>query len=444
MTPEEQQEHIRTALDHLMRGRGYGIFRQAQKAIGRSSSYFTDQRRRGSPIDLRYLLKTLDFLGVSPADFFLETLDPTRDPIADLRLETDSLGTEPPCLVTEVVQRAACKEARSPKHDADYLQELDSLRYVNARLARKQAIDAAQHVPLSLLPRLLGVYGSALRMLEDHDGAQHALTTGLELAAESKNRSAVADLWQRMAYLVADRGNYQRALVISERAEKIHVRVGDDIGVGKTLTDQGIWLYYLDRTQESINVHLAAQRHVASHSSLRRWQACTLQFLALNFLKSQHLGTAASCADQAREEASEQGPWILGGIVGLQADIAMARRRYEQAEGYLREAIEVFSPISAGRAALASIELIRSLILQGRDGEAHETTKAMATLLEPLRKENSLAEVALTRLIRCGIQQEDLSFDLLDDTAEEIQNSRGRRKAASGAYRSAVRGNRSH
>ncbi len=431
MTPEEQQEHIRVALDRLMRGRGHGTIKRAQKAIGRSSSYFTDQRRRKSPIDLRYLLKTLDFLGVSPAEFFLETLDPSRDPIADLRLETDSLGTGPPRWVTEVVRRAAGQEATSPRHDGDYLQELDSLRYVDARLARDQAIDAAQHVPRSLLPRLLGVYGSALRMLEDHDGAQHALTTGLELAAENEDRSAVADLWQRMAYVVADRGNYQRALVISERVEKIHVRIGDDIGVGKTLTDQGIWLYYLNRFRESINLHLAALRRLARHSSVRRCRAGTLQFLGLNYLKLQDLGTAVRYAALAREEASEQGVWVLGGILWLQADIALAQRCYEHAEEFLREAVEVFTPFSSGQAALASVELIRSLVLQGRNSEAYETAKAMAALLSPLRKENRVAEAALTQLIHFGIQRRDLNLWHLDDAAQKIRRTLKRRGSAS-------------
>ncbi len=431
MTPEEQQEHIRAALDRLMRGRGHGTIKNAQQAIGRGPSYFTDQRRRRSPIDLRYLLKTLDFLGASPAEFFLETLDPSRDPIADLRLETDSLETEAPRLVTEVVQRAAGEEPTAPRHDADYLQELDSLRYVDARLAREQVIDAAQHVSRSLLPRLLGVYASALRLLEDHDGAQHALTTGLELATGNENRSAVADLWQRMAYVVADRGNYQRALVISERAEKIHGRVGDEIGVTKTLVDQGLWLCYLDRPQESIDLHLEALPCLLHDSRLRRCRTSVLQTLGVNCLKLRELVRAEAYAAQAGKEACELESWVYGGILWLQADIAKARRRYEEAEGFLREAVEVFSPLSAGQAALASIELVRSLVLQGRNGEAYQTSKAMATLLEPLRKKNNVAESALTQLIRCGIQRRDLTLGLLDDIAQKIRDSRTRRSAVS-------------
>ncbi len=199
--------------------------------------------------------------------------------------------------------------------------------------------------------------------------------------------------------------------------------------MGKALTDQGIWLYYLDRHRESIDSHLAALHRLANQSLARRCRVGSLQFLGLNCLKLQDLDRAETYAAQARQEASELEPWVFGGILWLQADIAMARGRHEEAEGFFREVVEIFSPISAGQAALASIELVRSLLLQGRDREAHETAKAMARLVELLhRKKNRVAEAALTELIRCGLERRGLSLALLDSTAQKIRTSRKKKR----------------
>ncbi len=402
-----------------------GSVRRTEEALGISPGYFRVQRNRKKGVSLLALLKALGFTHAHPREFFLGAFH-SRDPIRDLRRETSSLGAEPPHLVTEVLRRGD-KPAIPPRSTTRFIQELDCLRYVNTRLARNQASASLQHTPRSLLPRLLGAYASALRLLEDHDGAQHALTAGLELAAQRDDFSAVADLWQRMAYIVADRGNYQRALVISERAERIHVRIGDDIGVGKALTDQGIWLYYLDRHRESIDSHLAALHRLANQSLARRCRVGSLQFLGLNYLKLQKLDRAQAYAARARQEASELGPWVFGGILWLQADIAMVQGRYEEAEGFLREAIEIFSPISAGQTALASIELVRSLILQNRTEEAYETAKAMARLVEPLRRKSRVAEAALAELVRCGLERRGLTLRRLDDVAEKIATRRRQR-----------------
>ncbi len=425
--PREQLSRLLKALQRRLNERR-GAVRRTEEAVGVSPGYFRAQRNRRKGASLLPLLKALDFINAHPRELFVEAFHPHNNPIRDLRRETHSLGTKPPRLVTDILRRAN-KPAVLPKLAATYLRELDSLHYADARLVRDQAIAAVRHIPRSLLPRLLGVYASALRLLEKHNGAQHALTTGLELAMAQDDVSTIGDLWQRFAFVVADSGNYQRALAISERAERIHVRVGDDIAIGKTLIDQGIWLYYLDWPLESIELHLAALPRLLHDPQLRRSRATALQTLGFNYLKLQDLDRAEAYAAQARQEASELGPWVFGGILWLQADIATARGRYEEAEGFFREAVEIFSPTSAGQAALASIELVRSLLLQGRDREAHETAKAMARLVELLhRKKNRVAEAALTELIRCGLERRGLSLALLDSTAQKIRKSRKKKR----------------
>ncbi len=424
--PSEKLSRLLKALQLRFHERR-GSVRRTEQALGLSPGYFRVQRNSERRVSLLALLKALNSTHTHPREFFLEAFQ-SRDPIRDLRHETSSLGTEPPRLVTEI-QRRANNPVIPPKLDASYLQEIDSLPYTDARLAKSQAIAVVKHIPRPFLPRLLGVYASALRLLEEHDGAQHALTIGLELAAQRDDRSAVADLWQRLAYVMADRGDYHRALLISERAEKIFVRTGDSIGSGKTLVDQGLWLHYLDHPKESIDLHLTALLRLPQDPQLRRCRASAFQTLGFNCLKLQDLDRAETYAAQARQEASELEPWVFGGILWLQADIATARGRYEEAEGFFREAVEIFSPISAGQAALASIELVRSLLLQGRDREAHETAKAMARLVELLhRKKNRVAEAALTELIRCGLERRGLSLALLDSTAQKIRKSRKKKR----------------
>ncbi len=404
-----------------------GKVRQAERALGFSPGYFRVQRqRKQGGVSLLALFRAFEFLNIFPQEFFAEALDSSRDPIDDLCRETNALGNEPPRLVTEALRRVD-RAPVAPRRDAVYLQELDALRYTDARLAHDHAVAVLEHLPADLLPCLLGVYGSALRLLEDHDGAQHALTAGLEMARAAADRSMVGELWQRFAYVVADRGNYRRALVISERAERIHVRTGNDLGIAKSLVEQGIWLYYLNQPHESIDLHRAGLRRLPQSPQASRWRTSALQFLGLSFLQLEELDQADSYAAQARDAACGEGPWVFGGILWLQARVALAQGDYAEAEVFLREATEIFLPISSGQAALASIELIRCLILQDRADEAYETAKAMARLVEPLRRKSRVSEAALAELVRCGLERHGLTLRRLDDVAERISKGRHRR-----------------
>lgn len=62
--------------------------------------------------------------------------------------------------------------------------------------------------------------------------AEHAIYAGVEIARRQGNRGAVGDLLQRLAFVLADRGDHVEALRLAEEAAFIHLRNGDPIAFG--------------------------------------------------------------------------------------------------------------------------------------------------------------------------------------------------------------------
>ncbi|MCP5113075.1 MAG: hypothetical protein GY953_19780, partial [bacterium] len=104
----------------------------------------------------------------------------------------------------------------------------------------------------------------------------------------------------------------------------------------------------------------------------------------------------------AREAAEGAEPWVVSGVLWLEARVALAEDDYATAEAALRQAVDVFLPVSPLDAGLASVGLLRALLLQGRAADAHAEAKAMARLVEPLG-DNPVAEAALVELVCCGL-----------------------------------------
>ncbi len=405
----------------LVEARGHGAIGRIQAEAGLGESYLRDLRERLAAgrerrYDLAALLRILRVLGVDPGAFFGKIFG-SRDPIALTQLESHRLG-EPQEVVARVRDLLLLEEWQPLAELPEHVRRLDAHRYRDAREAGRFARTGLEEVAAGLCPLawgipLLGVYGSALRMTEDHDEALQALVTALELAERFDDQTALGDLLQRLAYAVADRcGDYLRSARLAARATDFHLLAGDMNAVGQTFVDRGRWLYQLGRLEEAIRIQGRALELLEADEHKYRFSA--LQILGLSHLELEELERAQEFAASAAELAPRVGSWLAAKLLRLQARIAVARRKYPEAEELLREAIEVFSPISAGEAAPATAELVRVQLLQEREDEALETASTMAQFIIPLEERSPAAAAAALDLLSCGQAGGEISMELVE------------------------------
>ncbi len=306
------------------------------------------------------------------------------------------------------------------------IRSLDDHRHHDPEAVREAVVGdlrkvAADDLQLSWGVPLLAVYGSALRMLENHDGALQALVAAVQVAWRSGDPTTLADLLQRLSYVVADRGEHRRALELAKVAEDWHVRADNRVGIGKTLVDQGCWYYYVGQPRESISASEAALKYLPFEETSNRFAA--LQTLGLSFWALGELSSAQRYADEAAEIASGVGPWLRAQLDWLQARIATEKKDYVLGERLFRETSEFFVPLSSVDAALVSAELARVFLLEGRGAEAQGLANTMLRFIEPLRR-NRVASAAMADLWRCAAAGQGLSLELVERTIRRLEEGR--------------------
>ena len=429
----EEIRRVYRELDRLLSQAGYGTISRIQNAAGVSNSYLRDLRSRleagqEKGYDLGVLLRILEALEVDRTIFF-GRLYGLRDPIALCQLEARRLG-EPPEIVAKVRDLLRLETWQPLTELPAAIRDLDAHRYRDANEAREIARGelvkvAADLAPLSWGIPLLAVYGSALRMTDAYDEALQALVTALEVAEPTGDLSTLGDLLQRLGFVVADRrGDYRRASALATRATDFHVRAGDLNSVGKTFVDRGLWQYKRGDLQEAIRMQQAALEYLEKDEHKNRCAA--FHNLGVYHRKLCELEKAQEYALLARELTPHIGPLLVAKLQWLDARIAVDQRRYEEAEGLLRETIRAFIPSSPFEAARATTELVRVLLYQGRQDAAHETAETMARFIEPLENKSADAATATLDLMLAAQSDRGLTTAEADHVAAVLEEERER------------------
>lgn len=252
------------ALDQEIRGRGRGAIAAVNRDTGHSEGWWQHRANSGD-ITVGQMLQILAHLGLDPVKFVRRALG------AEDGFELDY----PSCDSPELVNRAWDRyhSAAMGSLGADFLDTLDQQRYQEPAEVLSLALWAIDHIEKALLPKLLGVAGSALRLMILLDEAQHTICVGIRIAQHQGDRAAVGKLLQRLSYVIADQGDHREALRLSERVALVFLRCGETSALGKALVDQGVWLYYLNRFEESIETHRAALSQLPTDSARNRCTA---------------------------------------------------------------------------------------------------------------------------------------------------------------------------
>ncbi len=199
---------------------------------------------------------------------------------------------------------------------------------------------------------------------------------------------------------------------------------GDLNAVGKTLVDRGLWLRKLGRLRDAIKMQHRALDLLGTDEYRHRFSA--LQMLGLSHRELGDLERAQEHAGLAAELAPRVGSLLAAKLLRLRAKIAVDRGDNPAAEKLLREAIEIFSPVCAGEAAHATVELVRVLLLQDRGGEARETARSMAQFIIPLEERSPVAAAAALDLLSCSQTDRDIPLELVDRVDGVLEKERAR------------------
>ncbi len=99
---------------------------------------------------------------------------------------------------------------------------------------------------------------------------------------------------------------------------------------------------------------------------------------------------------------------------------------YHLAAADMNAAGKAFSPISAGEAALATVELVRVLVRQDRADEARDAAATMAQFIVPLEDRSEVAASAALELMKHSQASHRIPLELVERVAEVLEEERAR------------------
>jgi tetratricopeptide (TPR) repeat protein len=405
------QELVR-AIDLEIRSRGRGSIRAVDRATDHSEGWW-QHRAASQDITVQQLLTVLD-----PVRFLRRTLG------GESPLELDKPRGTPPEIVTKAWQRIHSGEEGKGIGET-YLETLDQQRYQEPAKVVRLALWAMDHVELHLLPRLLGIAGSAWRRLLKLNEAEHALFAGFEIALGQDAHATMGELLQRLSYVFANRGEYREALRIADKAVVILAQAEDFVGLGKLFVTIGSLQGMMGAYKASIAAFEAALKYLPEDSLLDR-RFAALHGLGESYREMGRLDEALDWAQQAQSLVDAVSKLDAAKLLLLEGALWLDLGEFDLAESRLCRAVEQFSTLSPVDAALAMTVLVRTQLLKGETGPAYQTVEGMLKLLEPLRQ-NKVVSAAIADLFRCG--QAGLTLAVVEDAQEIIEKARGRHQS---------------
>lgn len=427
MSVQSAIQKLQDELQRRFRIAGRGSVTRVQEKLQLGGGYFRDLRRpERQRLDLRVLVGALEVLGVEHAEFFSSVFG-SADPVDSFLAEAAELRRKmrrPPQILKQIedlADRPAARGKISPL-DSETLEQFDALRRDSPREAMRQIRQAISMAPANQLPRLLGSYGSACRFAGRTDEAQVVVAKAISLANEAQDLVARADLLQRAAYIVGARIEHERALTILEKAIITYAQLGDTVGIGRVLIDQGNSYSYLGHHEKALTLYQRGldllPENVTGAMVTSRVSA---QFnLAVACMELDRLDDAMSYAAEARKGIASQGKIAEGKTVWLEASIAKAQGHQEKTETFLSQALEIFRDLDPLTAALVAVDLVRAQLYFGKPLKAYATAKAMISLLKPLES-HPIAAVAITDMARCALEGKGLTEEFLEKVTSGLQ-----------------------
>lgn len=263
------------------------------------------------------------------------------------------------------------------------------------KLCQEMAISASPEVA----PLILGEWATALRALGDLDGATGVLRTAFRVARiHGAATTILGDLTQRQAGLRAYSGNFQAALSTVDRAIVLHTSAAYDNGIGRAFGDRGFYLQHLSRYTEALEAFAAARLYLPKSDLIASFGS------ALNASYCyRHLGDSPEARYWLSvAESYKNAPPGLH-VLCQWALAEMDLDEGQDASDRLAEVRSFYLDTNqTPQAALATVQLVRSHLSQGRFEEACSVSSTMGVFLLPFSKDK-ISTAAVLEVMRASL-----------------------------------------
>ena len=369
---------------------------------------------------LAKLLRICEAASIDPGEVFSEVFGSTTG-----RLE-ERFGLErtPEPTVLKTLRRRLRDDGEqlaSPPLAQSWLDELDELRYNDPTRALATIEHAVSFLEREDLPRALGIWASAARLLVRNEEGFMVCREALRLARMWKRVHDEADLLRRLAYLVSSHtGDYAAALEIAGQAALLYAREGVTTKLGQVVVDQAIFL----RNQ---SMHSEAQRAFEAGLGLvsesdRRHRFAALQGLAVIERLEGRQERALEYVEAA-QALGNMSRFERGMVSWLEGTLCADVGRWERADEIFGHAFQVLATISPIDAALSVCDHVQALLAATHLDKARERSATTRQLLEPLRH-NPVASAALRDLLCAEDDGLKLTVQLVEAIRRRIEESR--------------------
>ncbi len=375
--------------------------RSIEEQIGRPQLFFQRARERPDALRVSDYLATCAVLDREPGELLTTAL--REDPLAEIR---------PPRIVAH-----ARKHISSPGSGlgTDQLAALDHSFNTDPKKTLKAVKLALPDASRNELPRLLGIYGSALRIEADLSHAAVVLHHAIAIARDLELPEAVADLLIRLAYVALERQGPSHALRHAQEGTLAYTRLGDQEGQAKGFLALGMFRYYshdyhqaIDEAQAALERSQVSDRIVSTH-----------QLRAFSWIELDEPDKARDALTQAQQHAATVAPWIRGKLSWGQARLAFGDTRCN----HLKAAQTDLATSRPGDALMATLELIEEFLALDQLGEAGREIPAVCNLVERAGECRQVQE-RVSRLIQ---HHSRLTPELIADLRRAMDRARDRR-----------------
>jgi len=349
-----QTTAIQEALKRRLRA--VGVHR-VERRIGKPERFFANSRQRGK-LKVQDFLATCSALELDPVEFIGEALGDQISP--EIR---------PPRIVETAWSRI---RNDGPGLGEERLAEIESMLQSNPRKTRGALSRAVSRANNEELPRILGLYGSCLRLETNLDRAKVVLVHARDIAVELEVPAAEADILIRLAYVALEKNQFSHGMRRAADAIVISARIHDREGQGIGFLTMGTFEYYRDEFVEALKDFGATLQYAVGSRQL----IAAHQFTALCFIELNQEDEARAAIGRAKK-ISPQFDWMEGNLAWTEARLTYGIGRLD----LLMKARDSFSKRPADR-ALVTVELIEEALKMGHDRIANREAFKLCELLE--------------------------------------------------------------
>ncbi len=228
---------------------------------------------------------------------------------------------------------------------------------------------------------------------------------------------------QRFSYVAADRGDCFRAYRLARRATRAYSFVGDRVGMGKAMVDQGIWLERLGWVADAVVALESALAHWLPKRGCQRSRMAAFHGLAVCHQKLGQPRAAAGYLEQALASGARLGSLEKAKLVWFQGTVARDAGEHEEAERFLEASLEMHRELSSPFGmALVSVDLVQVQVLRRDAAAAYSMARRMVEVMGALKR-NRRASAAVAAIARCGLDSSGLSLALVERVRGQLEKA---------------------